>query len=89
MVREHPDNLGVNFALFASGDVKGAYPGFRKFVTDNNLVQGNVIPAFVNPYGFLAYIFKENGDADADIMVGKLESYFGKGKAAGDYNLRQ
>ena len=87
LVRGNPDDVGMSYALFASGDVKGAYPGYRKFVTDNNLVQGNVIPAFVVHYGFLAYILKENGDADADILVGKLERYFGKGKAARDYNL--
>ena len=87
LVRDNPDNVGMSFALFVSGDVKGAYPGFRKDVADNNLLQGNVIPAFVLQYGFRAYILKENGDADADIIVGKLENYFGKDKAAGDYNL--
>jgi TolB-like protein/tetratricopeptide (TPR) repeat protein len=87
LAREHPDNPRMNFALFASGDVKGAYPGFRKFVTDNRMVEGNVTSNFVLNYGYMTYIFKENGDADADILVDKLQSYFGGDKAVEDFNL--
>jgi len=85
LAHDNPDNVGMSFALFASGDVKGAYPGFRKFGTDSKMVENKVIPVFVISYSFLAYIFKENGDADADLLVDKLERYFGKEKAVGDY----
>ncbi len=86
LAREHPDNPGMSYVLFASGDLKGAYPGFRKYVTDTKLVESKVIPYTAIRYGFLAYIFKENGDADAELFVDQLESYFGRDKAT-DYNL--
>ncbi len=86
LVADNPDNVGMSYVLFASGDVKGAYPGYRKFVTDNNVVQGNLIPAFAVYHGFIAYIFKENGDSDAGILAQKLANYFGS-KTAADYNL--
>ncbi len=88
LVSKYPDNLGASSALFMSGDVKGAYPAFRKVVADNKILQGNVIPYNAIFYGYFAYIFKENGDADADILVDKLENYFSGAKTANDYTLR-
>ncbi|MCF6293090.1 MAG: hypothetical protein L3J04_06835, partial [Robiginitomaculum sp.] len=84
-------NLG--YVLYVTGDVKGAYPHMRKFVTDFNILEQAVRPSSAGFYATFAFVLQKNGDRDADILIRKLETYLGEGKAGqaktgADKNLR-
>jgi len=92
LVRDTPDNFGLGdmnmgYVLYMAGDVKGAYPNMRQHVTKNDMLDIPIPFDYLNVYADAAYIFKENGDGDAGLLINKLDAYFGNGKTARDYSF--
>ena len=77
LARDNLNTASMAFVLFASGDVKGAYPYAQKFVTESNLLQAPTNRNMVGAFAAIAFIYQENGDGDANIFSGKVQTYLG------------
>ena len=79
---DNTENVNRGYILYLHGDLKTAYPHLRKFVTDNNLSGLSANVGLAEMFASFAFVLQKNGDGDADILMGKLETYLGTETAA-------
>ncbi len=84
LVQDNPDDPSMGYVLYVAGDVKNTYAIMRKFVKRYNVLEQTVNADTAEWLATIAFIFQENGDPDANILIGNLETYLGKDASAAD-----
>ncbi|PHR52607.1 MAG: hypothetical protein COA47_17675 [Robiginitomaculum sp.] len=78
-------NAGFSaYLLYLHNDLKAAYPQARKFITEFNILEKSADLGTAEMLATIALVLQNNGDADADILMDKVEAYLGSDQRAMD-----
>ncbi len=81
-------NAGLSaYLLYLHNDLKAAYPQARKLITEFNILEQSADLGTAEMLATIAFVLQNNGDADADILMDKVEAYLGADKTALDKTL--
>ena len=71
-------NAGLSaYLLYLHNDLKAAYPQARKLITEFNILEQSADLDTAEMLATIAFVLQNNGDADADILMDKVEAYLG------------
>jgi hypothetical protein len=82
IIAENPDKTALTALLL--GETAAAYPELRKQASQINFVALPVTQDIANYMVFIAMLFQEQSDPDAEVLIDKLNVYF-TGKTPADF----